>query len=583
MVEEGERLAGDVGFEPEGNFAQLDGERIEVHAVDAVADDVAHGFAEGGGAGLVVAGAEDGERGTDAPGGGKEDVAGAAGHVADFEREEGALFLRDGGLFQRVGDEVVERVLEERLDEFLRRVVGAGAGAFVAGGEGEVQPAQRGDDLRLVFEEALIDGAEFFDIEVLVVGADELAGVAVAEDGEIAQAAEKRGVVERGFAQWAEGLGVKEVAAEGFDAERVADAGFIEESEGAAERGPAVGVAQVGEVALFREPAKSGEAVVCVVEGALFGIAADGEDEVALLDDHEEEEPIDEAEELGVKLGGEIGRGGEGAQGVVGGVIEEAVGEVEDGGFDRAAEAVADARAGFESVLVVAFEERVGGGLGRLRQARDVEQSVEDREVGEEFLAKDAVEIEFDVGELHQPRGVAQEAEQAAIGDERVEVLGEVEVFLDVRVRADALAAPLGLAVERFPRADDVDRKAAVAAEAMGETKRLVADHLSLRVVFEFRVAEQTEQSFDKVARLGDAGFRGARRFEPVAVHPPRILRVSPRAEDVLFQTNGGIEAEIAVALAGKVRRVEPGEQFAGEDGAFDADAGEAHSCTPIG
>ena len=54
VVEEVERLAGDVGFEPEGDFAEFDGEGVQVHAVDAVADDVADGLAEGGGARVVL-------------------------------------------------------------------------------------------------------------------------------------------------------------------------------------------------------------------------------------------------------------------------------------------------------------------------------------------------------------------------------------------------------------------------------------------------------------------------------------------------------------------------------------------------
>ena len=83
VVEEIEGFAGRVGFQPEGDLAQLDGKRVEVHPVDAVADDIANGLAEGGGAGLVVARAEDGEFGGNAAGGGEEDVAGAAGDVGN--------------------------------------------------------------------------------------------------------------------------------------------------------------------------------------------------------------------------------------------------------------------------------------------------------------------------------------------------------------------------------------------------------------------------------------------------------------------------------------------------------------------
>jgi hypothetical protein len=48
-----------------------------------VTDDIANGFTEGGGTWLVVAGADDGEFGGDAAGGGEKDMAGTAGDVGD--------------------------------------------------------------------------------------------------------------------------------------------------------------------------------------------------------------------------------------------------------------------------------------------------------------------------------------------------------------------------------------------------------------------------------------------------------------------------------------------------------------------
>jgi hypothetical protein len=56
-----------------------------------MADDIADGFAEGGGAGLVVAGAENGEFRADAPGGSEQDVAAAASDVRDAQREQSCL------------------------------------------------------------------------------------------------------------------------------------------------------------------------------------------------------------------------------------------------------------------------------------------------------------------------------------------------------------------------------------------------------------------------------------------------------------------------------------------------------------
>jgi hypothetical protein len=41
VVEEGQRPVGSVGFEPERGAGKFDGERVLVHTVDAVGDDVA--------------------------------------------------------------------------------------------------------------------------------------------------------------------------------------------------------------------------------------------------------------------------------------------------------------------------------------------------------------------------------------------------------------------------------------------------------------------------------------------------------------------------------------------------------------
>lgn len=63
MVKEIERLTGSVGFEPEGNFAKLDSQWIEVNAVDALADDIANGGTKSRRRRLFFAGADDGQFG----------------------------------------------------------------------------------------------------------------------------------------------------------------------------------------------------------------------------------------------------------------------------------------------------------------------------------------------------------------------------------------------------------------------------------------------------------------------------------------------------------------------------------------
>jgi len=408
VVEEAERFAGDVGFQPEGDLAEFHCEGIEVHAVDAVFDDIADGLAVGGGAGLVIAGADDGEGEADAAGGGEQDVAGAAGDVGDSEGEESGGGI---GLFEFLRDEVVEGVLDERLDEFVLGVVGAGGSAFVALGEGEVVFAVDFRDAWFELQQALIDGAEFLDVEGTIVDPHELAGDGIGEEGELAEGTEEGGVVEGAILQHAERAAVEEIAAERGDAELEAAAGFVHEAEEGDEGEPGIAVAGIGEVRFFREAAEAGERVTEIVDFPQALVGAGDMGEAAFLDDHEEEQAVDEAEEVGVEIASELSvgiGGGELAEAVVVRVVDQAVCEIEDNAVDGGAEAIPDTRAGVERVLVVDFNRGLGDGVLSDRQAGDVEQAVEEGEVGKEFFGEDAFEIELDEGEFDEARGIPE-------------------------------------------------------------------------------------------------------------------------------------------------------------------------------
>jgi hypothetical protein len=138
---------------------------------------------------------------------------------------------------------------------------------------------------------------------------------------------------------------------------------------------------------------------------------------------------------------------------------QETVGEVADGLFHRLGQAVADARAGIEGILVVALDQAFRRGFVAGRQTGDVQQPVEHREVGKQAVGKDAVEVEFQVAELDEPGAVAQQAQDAAVGDQAVQLVVQVEVFLHQAVRRHARRADVGalrLAVQpgRFAVAD---------------------------------------------------------------------------------------------------------------------------------
>ena len=66
-------------------------------------------------------------------------------------------------------DERVEGFVEDQGDEFGGRVVGAGLLAVVAGGDVEGEGSGGGVVARGVGEQAFVDAAEFFAVEVAVV------------------------------------------------------------------------------------------------------------------------------------------------------------------------------------------------------------------------------------------------------------------------------------------------------------------------------------------------------------------------------------------------------------------------------
>ena len=133
LVQVGQGLAGFQGFQPERDLGQFGGHGVDVDAVDAAAGHAAQRSPHDRLGRLGVAGLLGGDPLGDPPGGGDEEVSGAAGGVADGEAEQrrDPFFCRSvrAGLVEQG----VEGGVEQALDQGGRRVVGAGLLAFVAG------------------------------------------------------------------------------------------------------------------------------------------------------------------------------------------------------------------------------------------------------------------------------------------------------------------------------------------------------------------------------------------------------------------------------------------------------------------
>ncbi len=212
VVEEGERLAGDMGLDPERDLAEFDGQWVLIDGVEAVGNDVAQGFAHGLGRWFLLAGANPGQLASEPAGSGQQEVAGAGGWIADLEGEDHLLLLVFGLFAAQPGREHwLERTGDQLAHEFRRGVVGAGRLAletlpldkaeWLAGGKVE--------DGGMV-EQALVDGAELLDVERRVVNASH-GTLLVGQQGEAGERVEEGAVGEPPCFEW---LSAEEVAVE---------------------------------------------------------------------------------------------------------------------------------------------------------------------------------------------------------------------------------------------------------------------------------------------------------------------------------------------------------------------------------
>ena len=155
------------------------------------------------------------------------------------------------------------------------------------------------------------------------------------EQAQVAQAGEQDFVVQPAVVQQADGIAVEQVAGQRGDAQLWSVVGVLEQLEGVPQAGPCVLIVAVGEVAVLGQPPQPADAVVVVVDVAVAAVGSGAEDQVAFLDHHQEQQPIDQpqlplVEGLARGLAGADGL----AQGVVVGMVEETVGQRRDGLLD---------------------------------------------------------------------------------------------------------------------------------------------------------------------------------------------------------------------------------------------------------
>jgi hypothetical protein len=87
VIEKGERFATGVAFDPERDAAQIHGERIFVHAINAMGYDIARGCAQGFGGGFIFACADARKLLAEPPSRRQQKMPRTAGRIANANRK----------------------------------------------------------------------------------------------------------------------------------------------------------------------------------------------------------------------------------------------------------------------------------------------------------------------------------------------------------------------------------------------------------------------------------------------------------------------------------------------------------------
>jgi len=433
---------------------------------------------------------------------------------------------------------------------------------------------------RLLFEQTLVDAAELFGIEGAVV---DVAGRGVAVFAVSREAPERVEEVPVGEERLVKTLGfldVEKVPVERGDSQHLAPVLVGEEAECGPKASPQVGMA-VSAGASLGQAAEARDAVVVLVNAV-------GREQAALLGDHQEQQPVNEAEQLFVELTRrEFAARDTLTDRCVLGVAQDGVGDEVHCLFDAVAQPLADAAPLLDAVLVPPLEPAGFGRSAGRGEAAAMQEAEEKGEIGKlAFSGEDGFEIELQVRLAAEQLGIAEQPQPSAVGDSAPKVLGTVQVLLDERVRAQARPARGGALIQILAGAHDVNRRGVrfgAGAVGDGETQAVCLGGPLLVT----RVIPQAAQQRDHplVTRKGGAGLAFGEFPGPLLKPLPESAGLGPDPGDPIQQVDSGIEAEIPRLLAGRFAGGDRLEQIGSEEAAFDAERGvlRAHWCTPLG
>ncbi len=496
-------------------------------------------------------------------------MARTAGGIAHLHAEDRAhFFFRSAATVDALLDDRFERGAYEVLHEVGARVVARRALAVETTHEAKL-PVLGTDTLLYEgshLEDALIHRAKLLHVERRVVDLHPCTAL-VGKLVEGIEGTQHVAVSHAALLQPAERLRTEEHTAQRLDAQARTEVARLEEAERVHQAQPQVAVLLLAQISQLGEVAQARGGIVLLVYllprhqlpvVGMVSLLGNLVDQIAVLDDEEEEQAVDEVDEFLVEHVGRHRAVGDGpAQRLV--ALALTAHRRKADGLHRFLHGTGETGAYAVAALDAHVEPPLHDRLlvAALAEARGVEQAVHQAELRVLVLVEHAAQVKLDVGELDELSRVAQEAYGLSVADDAIDTLCGVQVFQHGGMRRPFAARALGAVVERAAVerlyallvddtvADDDDRQIAqLRAEVtnlIGVAACLHVGSLALQLV-----AQTQEEALHEVARAACAVgvvYRGA-----LVVETPVVAQCAPHIVDGRRRRH--VDREVLLAVA---------------------------------
>ena len=257
---------------------------------------------------------------------------------------------------------------------------------------------------------------------------------------------------------------------------------------------------------------------------------------------------------------------------------QQAVAQQQQRPLDAIAQAVAHTPARLHRLLVIALKQAGAGLLGRNRQARAMQQPIEDGELGELLALKHRPQVKLHKRGAGEARRVAQQAQPLAVGHNAPELLGAVEILLHQRVGREARAARGRAGIEAGADTLNMQRRAGlIVPGAVRDRVGALIDAVGAAVTGQLVAQHAQQRQHPLLAGLAGARLTGGQVGEVGLKERPLATGGLPRRADAVGEIARPLKAKVLGALAGQLSGGERIENIGGDQPALGCDCCICH------